>query len=159
MKLQKKEEQSVDILLLLRMGNKKTQWRSYRDKVQSWDGRKNHPETAPTGDPSSSSHWHPSSASTPSETHLTMLHTLPLKLSPFWTPYHNPPPEANPFLPTLYDFSYDVIGVCGAGISSLPARLWPCHLHPMSVKWRDNMTFLCLVSRDLASFIVLYIVL
>jgi hypothetical protein len=51
MKLKKNEDQSVDTSLLLRMGNKISMKR-VRDKVSSWDGRKNHPKTAPPGDPS-----------------------------------------------------------------------------------------------------------
>ena len=47
MKFKKKEDQSVDISSLLRMGNK----RSYRDKVQSRAWRNDHPETAPLGNP------------------------------------------------------------------------------------------------------------
>ena len=61
MKLKKKKDQSVDTLLLLRMGNKIQKGRSYRDKVQSWDGRKDHPETALPGDPS---HIQPSNPDT-----------------------------------------------------------------------------------------------
>jgi hypothetical protein len=52
MKLKKKEDQSVDTLLLLSVENKNTHGRSYRDKVWSWDRKKDHPETAPFGDPS-----------------------------------------------------------------------------------------------------------
>ena len=52
MKLKKKEDQSVNTLPLLRIGNKIPMERSYRDKVWSWDRRKDHPETTPPGDPS-----------------------------------------------------------------------------------------------------------
>ena len=48
MKLKKKENQSVDTLVLLR----RTHVRQYRDKMWSRDCRKGHPETAPPADPS-----------------------------------------------------------------------------------------------------------
>ena len=53
MKLKKKEDKSVDTSFLLRMGNKipmegVTGTKFGAEKV----GRKNHPETAPPGDPS-----------------------------------------------------------------------------------------------------------
>ena len=54
MKLKKKEDQSVDTLSLLRMGNKVPNGRSYREKVWSWDERMDHPETATPRDPSHS---------------------------------------------------------------------------------------------------------
>jgi hypothetical protein len=60
MKLKKNEDQSVDTSFLLRMG-KNTHERSYRDEVQSWDGRKGHQESAPPGDPS---HIQPSNSDT-----------------------------------------------------------------------------------------------
>jgi hypothetical protein len=49
MKLKKKEDQSVDTLFLLRMGNI-LPMEGYRDKFLSWEGRKYHPETALLGD-------------------------------------------------------------------------------------------------------------
>ena len=48
MKVKKKEDQSVDTS----NGEPNTHERSYRDKVWSSDERKDHPETAPPGDPS-----------------------------------------------------------------------------------------------------------
>ena len=50
MKLKKKEDQSVDTLILLRRG-KNNHRKSYRDKVWSRDWRNVHPETATPGDP------------------------------------------------------------------------------------------------------------
>jgi len=51
MKLKKKDDQSVDAVVLLRRGNKNIHRRKYRDKVWSRDWRKGHPETAPPGNP------------------------------------------------------------------------------------------------------------
>jgi hypothetical protein len=51
MKLKKNEDQSVVTLPLLRIGNKKTHGRSYRDKVWSSDERMDHLETAAPWDP------------------------------------------------------------------------------------------------------------
>jgi hypothetical protein len=51
MKLKKKEDQHVVTLPLLGM-EQNTHGRSYRDKCQRWDRRKNHTETAPPRDPS-----------------------------------------------------------------------------------------------------------
>ena len=51
MKLKKNEDQSVDTLPLLRIGNK-TPMGSYRDKVWSCDERRDHLETDICGDPS-----------------------------------------------------------------------------------------------------------
>jgi hypothetical protein len=50
MKLKKKENQSVDTLFLRRKGKQNIHGRSY--KVWSRDGRNDHAETAPPGDPS-----------------------------------------------------------------------------------------------------------
>jgi hypothetical protein len=44
MKFTKKEEQSVDTLILLRRGKQNTHGRSYRDKVWSRDWRNDYPE-------------------------------------------------------------------------------------------------------------------
>jgi hypothetical protein len=52
MKLKKKEDQSVDTSVLLRMGNKNTHGKRYRDKMWSRDEGKGHPETSPSGDTS-----------------------------------------------------------------------------------------------------------
>ena len=52
MKLKKNEDQSMDTLPLLRIGNKTPNGRSYRDKVWSCDERMGHLETAISGDPS-----------------------------------------------------------------------------------------------------------
>jgi hypothetical protein len=65
MKIKKKEDQSVDTLFLLRMGNKipmegvtkfgaKTSfWKELQTlELRLPSGRKDHPETAPPGDPS-----------------------------------------------------------------------------------------------------------
>jgi hypothetical protein len=49
-KLKKKKDQSVDTLSLLSW-EQNTHGKSYRDKVWSWDGRKDHAETSPVGDP------------------------------------------------------------------------------------------------------------
>ena len=49
--LKKKGEQSEDVLVFLRRGNKNIHRREYKDKVWSRDRRKGHPETAPPGDP------------------------------------------------------------------------------------------------------------
>jgi hypothetical protein len=51
MKLKKKEDQSVDTLPFLRIGNK-TPMEGLRDKVWSREERTNHLETAIPGDPS-----------------------------------------------------------------------------------------------------------
>jgi hypothetical protein len=51
MKLKKKEDQSVDYLVLLWRGNKILTGRK-GDKVWSKDWRKGHPETSPPGDSS-----------------------------------------------------------------------------------------------------------
>ena len=56
----KKEDQSVDTFFL-RMGNKIPMEGSYRDKVWSLDGKKDHPETTPPWDPS---HKHPANPDT-----------------------------------------------------------------------------------------------
>jgi hypothetical protein len=45
MKLKKKKDQNVDTSFLPRMGN--SHGRSYGDKVQSWDGRKDNPFLSP----------------------------------------------------------------------------------------------------------------
>ena len=50
MKFKKKEDQSVDALVPLRMVNKILRWK-YGDKVWSRDLRKDHPETVPPLDP------------------------------------------------------------------------------------------------------------
>ena len=52
MKFKKNEDQSVDTVLLLRIGKKNTHGRSYRDKVWSCVERMDHLETAIPGDPS-----------------------------------------------------------------------------------------------------------
>jgi hypothetical protein len=52
MKLKKNEDQSVDTLPLLRIGNKTPNGRSYRDKVWSCDERMDHLESAISGDSS-----------------------------------------------------------------------------------------------------------
>ena len=52
MKLKKNEDQSVDTLSLLSIGNKTPMERSYRDNVWSCDERMDHLETAISGDPS-----------------------------------------------------------------------------------------------------------
>jgi hypothetical protein len=52
MKLKKKEDQSVDTLLLLRMGNKIPMEGVTETKFRAeTEGRNDHPETAPPGDP------------------------------------------------------------------------------------------------------------
>ena len=50
MKLKKKEDQSVDTSFLFRMGNK-IPMEGATETVWSWDGRKDHVEIAPSGDP------------------------------------------------------------------------------------------------------------
>jgi hypothetical protein len=50
MKLKKKEDQSVDTMILLRRGNK-IPLEGVTETVWSRDRRNDHPETAPPGDP------------------------------------------------------------------------------------------------------------
>jgi hypothetical protein len=69
MKLKKSEDQSVDILPLLRM-EQNTRERSYRDKVWSCDERMDHLETAISGDPS---HNQPPNADTIAYTSKILL--------------------------------------------------------------------------------------
>ena len=52
MQLKKKDDPSVDAVVLLRRGEQNSHRRKYRDKVWSRDGRKGHPETTLPGDPS-----------------------------------------------------------------------------------------------------------
>jgi hypothetical protein len=56
MKLKKNEDKSVDTVPLLRIGNKKTYGRNYRDKVWSCDERMDHLVTAISRDPPHNQH-------------------------------------------------------------------------------------------------------
>jgi hypothetical protein len=70
MKLKKNEDQSMDTLPLLRIGNKNTHGRSYRHKAWSCDERMGHLETAISRD---SSHNQPPNVDTIAYTSKILL--------------------------------------------------------------------------------------